>query len=103
MHAPGGVQAHPRAEHFIPFVFAAAALVGQGLRLHQRIAFGTMSLAAFGFGGIVKDVVKELDGLALEANPVYMHYVSTNTRSTNARKCVWMSNQLFLPGNHLLY
>jgi 4,5-DOPA dioxygenase extradiol len=61
LHAPGGVQAHPRAEHFIPFVVAAAASVGQGLRLHQRIAFGTMSLASFGFGGIVKDVVKELE------------------------------------------
>ena len=61
LHAPGGVLAHPRAEHFMPFVVAAAASSGQGLRLHQRIAFGTMSLAAFGFGGIVKDVLKELE------------------------------------------
>ncbi len=61
LHAPGGVLAHPRAEHFIPFVVAAAASVGQGLRLHQRIAYGTMSLAAFGFGGIVKDVLEELE------------------------------------------
>jgi 4,5-DOPA dioxygenase extradiol len=61
LHAPGGVLAHPRAEHFIPFVVAAAASVGQGARLHQRIAYGTMSLAAFGFGGIVKDVLRELE------------------------------------------
>ena len=66
LHAPGGVLAHPRAEHFIPFVVAAAASVGQGLRLHQRIAYGTMSLAAFGFGGIVKDVLAELE---LDAPP----------------------------------
>ncbi len=61
LHAPGGVLAHPRAEHFIPFVVAAAASVGHGARLHQRIAFGTMSLAAYGFGGIVKDVLRELE------------------------------------------
>jgi 4,5-DOPA dioxygenase extradiol len=61
LHAPGGVMAHPRAEHFIPLIVAAAASVGQGLRLHQRIAFGTMSLSAFGFGGIVKDVLKDLE------------------------------------------
>ena len=61
LHAPGGVLAHPRAEHFIPLVIAAAASHGQGLRLHQRIAFGTFSLAAFGFGGIVKDVQAELE------------------------------------------
>jgi len=66
LHAPGGVLAHPRAEHFMPFAVAAAASLGQGLRLHQRIAFGTMSLAAFGFGGIVKDVLAELE---LDAPP----------------------------------
>jgi aromatic ring-opening dioxygenase catalytic subunit (LigB family) len=64
LHAPGGVLAHPRAEHFIPFVVAAAASVGQGLRLHQRIAYGTMSLAAFGFGGTVKEVLAELELVA---------------------------------------
>jgi aromatic ring-opening dioxygenase catalytic subunit (LigB family) len=61
LHAPGAVLAHPRAEHFMPFVVAAAASIGQGLRLHQRVTFGTMSLAAFGFGGIIKDVLEQLE------------------------------------------
>ena len=64
LHAPGAVLAHPRAEHFMPLVVAAAASIGQGLRLHQRITFGTMSLAAFGFGGIVKDVLQHLESEA---------------------------------------
>ena len=48
----------------MPLVVAAAASIGQGLRLHQRITFGTMSLAAFGFGGIVKDVLQHLESEA---------------------------------------
>jgi 4,5-DOPA dioxygenase extradiol len=49
--APGAVLAHPRDEHLLPLLVAAGAGEGDALRLHSGFEYGSLSMAAWGFGG----------------------------------------------------
>lgn len=49
--APQGARAHPTPEHFLPLFVALGAADGEvGRLLHDEMAFGVLSLAAYGWG-----------------------------------------------------
>ena len=50
--APFAEQAHPRDEHYLPFLVAAGAGgdKGTGSRLHKCFMYGSLSMAAYAFG-----------------------------------------------------
>ena len=51
-HAPGGAEAHPRDEHFLPIMVAmgAGGADPRGRRLHASFTIGSLAMSAYGFG-----------------------------------------------------